>query len=526
MQSVIARAFLTFLAVVAGATVAPSAQAADPLTWVAPAKVDVGAGNTVVVDSVSCPSANLCVAAGSVSNTGTGRVGGAILKTTDPRSPASWEVRVFPVAQLADAEVWCPSDAACYLKGKAWPSGLPASSVSVRAVSTAPAGPLSGWTIESQPATSVICASEAYCIVESHVFSIQPPQNFAATVPAPFSTTYSQLVGPNGSPVSAFDGFGYTCGRAAPVGGAAPCLATRNNAWMFRPSSGTWIGGANPDLAASFGAGSACATTFCVAVPDSGFVNHFDPGTQTWTKTAGRTRLGGGNAAACGEDADGAARCIARAYDFDTSKDGILESAQPRSTTPGEWRVTYGIFGSEARGMACATSRTCVAFSFDGRVSAGIAPQAPAPPSGPAGAGAGTPAPIVPAPGSFTISLSRATYTATANGNALFDMVVDAFAAIGLKGALVQKATRGVGRGAAARTSAPKKPAKPVLTGTGKAGADGRARVVGKLSKSGRTLLRKTGKLRVRLTITATSPSGRVTRKTTDVTIRAAKKKR
>jgi hypothetical protein len=523
-------AFLLCAACVAGTlAVAAPARAADPLTWVAPVKINVGGGGKAIIRSVSCPTANLCLAAGAASG-GNATDGAVLLKTTNPRDPSSWEVRVFPESEIEDAAVWCASASKCFLSGAAVPSAPR------RAVSTDPAGPLSAWTIESAAASSLTCASESLCLT-SHFFTPPGGPNFHddATVNGPFGTAFTQITRP--AAASQFPGYSFACGRAS-EGASAPCLGLLNTSWMVLPAGApSWAGGIRTENASSFGAGVACGRTFCAVAPDSGFINYLDLGTQSWTLTAGESGYASPELA-CTEDPSGDSRCVMDTGDFGASRAGIVESSTPRSTSPADWRVTYGIFGSmgsgtDIYGLGCATSRTCVAFSFDGRVSAGIAPEAPAPtPTATPAPGGGTApqptaTPAIPAPGSFTITLAARTTTAAPNGNALFDMVVDAFASIGLKGAQVQKATKGVGNGAAVRASAPKKPAaKTLLTGTGKAGADGKARVLGKLTKTGRALLRKNGKLKLKLTITATSPSGKVVTTTADVTIRPAKKKR
>jgi hypothetical protein len=482
---------LLSLSVLACAGVPAGAEAA-PLSWTPPSAVP----GAPLYDAVDCPTESLCVAVGEA------RSGGSVIAvTTTPADPASWAPDVTNSGS-GYGDVDCPSADFCI-----------ATRGTVVAVSTDPA---SGVFTESPSlgrdiGSRIACAGSGLCVANGYsdinwrnTYGVAPftaGGNWTAVPNPPANPTSFADLACVGAACLAVSGFGIHSTAALSVGGAfAQSRFPSESAPWLQPSAIT------------------CVPSTCMLVTDgSGFPNPPDGGVYvstdrtTWTRSLlPDPKLPADLACA---ERTGAVRCVVgtlapRGAITDTRS--VADTTSASATQASDWSVLPALFGDTTGGsdnvqtLGCASPYACVAFSFDGRVSVGTAPD---PLLGAGGPGGGTPAPggggnppaaPVP-PGRPAVRLSSAATTLDRRGRAIF-------AIQGSPGdRYVANLTTAVP--AASVRSAAKKVTIRLGSAKGRFDRRGRARVTITLSAKGRTALKRLGRLSARLRI-ASGPQG------------------
>ncbi len=475
-------------------TVTASPAAADPLTWSTPSALPSSAS----INAVSCPSENLCVAVGS-------RPGGSVILVSNaPADPASWTV-ALNAAGSGFSDVSCPTTDFCIAV-----RGI------VVAVSNNPAaGTFTESTLDGQVGDKITCTSETLCVSNGYrninwynTYGVAPFTNSAnwTAMPFPPVSTFNDItcVGAQCLAVSSYG----IHGIASLAPGAAFTQA------RFPGDPAPWL---QPTAIS-------CVASTCMLVTDgSGFPNPPDGGLYvstdrtTWTRsTLPDVALPAGLECA---QSGGAVRCVtvtlADKGGF-TNTVSIADTSVPGAIKGTDWAVLPALFGTSTggsdniRAIGCASPYVCLAFAPNGRLSVG---KAPVPNPG------GSPSPTNPiptpdpTPTRTAVRLSKTRAAVSKQGKAIFTIN-------GNPGDTYTANLRSSVPASSVRSLAAKRVSLKLGSAKGTFDAAGKAKVTLKISKKGRTAVKRRGTLKATLKVTSGPRGGTPTSKQFAVTLK------
>ncbi|MFN8214470.1 MAG: hypothetical protein U0R27_12555 [Candidatus Nanopelagicales bacterium] len=467
-----------------------SPAAADPLTWSAPS----GLPSSASINAVSCPSENLCVAVGS-------RPGGSVILVSNaPADPASWTV-ALNAAGSGFSDVSCPTTNFCIAV-----RGI------VVAVSNNPAaGTFTESTLDGQVGDKITCTSETLCVSNGYrninwrnTYGVAPFTNSAnwTAMPVPPSGSFNDItcVGAQCLAVSSYG----IHGTASLAQGAAFTQA------RFPGDPAPWL---QP-------AAISCVASTCMLVTDgSGFPNPPDGGLYvstdrtTWTRsTLPDVALPAGLECA---QSGGAVRCVtvtlADKGGF-TNTVSIADTSVPGAINGTDWAVLPALFGTSTggsdniRAIGCASPYLCLAFAPNGRLSVG---KAPVPDLG------GNPTPTDPSttPARTAVQVPKTRAVVSKQGKAIF-------AVNGNPGDTYAANLTARVPSSSVRSLSAKRVSLKLGSAKGTFDAAGKAKVTLKISKKGRTAVKRLGTVKATLKVTSSPRGGTPTSKQFAVTLK------
>jgi hypothetical protein len=341
------------------------ALAAGPLTWSAPAQIDVQPSiDANAIYSISCPSATLCVAGDDAGN---------ILSSTNPGGGrAAWSsaaVDVHTGGQFSIEGMSCPSTTLCVAVDEG--GGV--------LTSNNPAGGAAAWiraAVDSSPAglSSIACPSVSFCVAvdgDGKAFTSAAPAGGAAT-------WFSQDI----------DGTNSLSSVSCPTTSFCAAVDDKGNVLTDTAPSTTW---AVTHLTSRALLSVSCASaSLCIAADNDGVV---------WSSSAPTTGASAWHSAAISSGVGmKALECEAPSFCL-APGDAIHYSANPTGGSAA-WTQVGSSFSFEPTALSCVGTSFCAAGDDGGDIAVSTSPTT----------GAGwAPAQVDGAPTLFGVSCPRVT---------------------------------------------------------------------------------------------------------------------